>query len=80
MGWDQQTYMPKGGAEDRGDAIATLSSLAHLKITSTELGELLDAARAEVASLDPDSDDARLIKVCQRDYTKSGQSTCPLGF
>lgn len=71
LGWDQQTYMPKGGAEDRGDALATLSSLAHLKSTSPELGALIDAAQTETASLVPDSDDARLVKVCQRGYTKS---------
>ena len=70
LGWDQQTYMPKGGAEDRSDALATLSRLAHLKATSPEIGELLEAAQIEASNLDPDSDDARLVKICQREYTK----------
>ena len=34
LSWDQQTYMPEGGSEDRGDALATLSALAHKRFTS----------------------------------------------
>jgi carboxypeptidase Taq len=70
LGWDQQTYMPKGGAEDRSDALATLSRLAHLKSTSPEIGELLAAVQPEVANLDPDSDDARLVKISKKQYEK----------
>ncbi len=70
LGWDQQTYMPSGGAEDRGDAISTLSNLIHQKITSPEMGQLLENLRSLQAGLDPDSDDARLIKISRRDYEK----------
>ncbi len=34
LGWDQQTYMPPGGAEARGNQLATLGSLTHQKFTS----------------------------------------------
>lgn len=70
LGWDQQTYMPPGGAEGRGYQLATISRLAHDRFTSAEVGRLLDEARPEVAGLDPDSDDARLIRVTQRDFEK----------
>ena len=70
LGWDQQTYMPPGGAEDRGDALSTLSNLAHQKITSPEMGQLLENLRAQQAGMDPDSDNARLIKVARRNYEK----------
>ena len=70
LGWDQQTYMPSGGAEDRGDTLSTLSDLAHQKITSPEMGQLLEDLRPLQASLDPDSDEARLIKVTRREYEK----------
>jgi carboxypeptidase Taq len=70
MGWDQQTYMPAGGAEDRSDAMATLSNLIHVKSTAPEVGQLLEDLRPLAAGLDPDSDDARLIKACRRDYEK----------
>ena len=45
LGWDQQTYMPPGGAKDRAMQLATLSSLAHSKFVSDEMGNALDAAR-----------------------------------
>ncbi len=70
LGWDQQTYMPPGGAEDRGDALSTLSNLLHLKITSPEVSQLLEDLRPVQAGMDPDSDDARLIKVTRREHEK----------
>ncbi len=70
LGWDQQTYMPPGGAEERGNHLATIDRLAHVRFTSDGVGELLDELEPWVAQLDPDSDDARLIKVTRRDYDK----------
>jgi carboxypeptidase Taq len=70
LGWDQQTYMPPQGAADRGDQLATISRLAHVTFTSDEVGQLLDDLSSEAAQLDPDSNDARLIKVTKRDYQK----------
>ncbi len=70
LGWDQQTYMPAGGAEDRSDALATLSNLIHNQSTAPEVGQLLEDVRPLAAGLDPDSDDARLVKACRRDYEK----------
>ena len=40
-GWDQQVYMPRGGAEDRGYILATLAGISHEKFTSEEMGKLL---------------------------------------
>jgi carboxypeptidase Taq len=70
LGWDQQTYMPQGGAEDRGDQLATLARILHLKTTSDEIGKLLDDLAPYAGQLDPDSDEARLIKVTRRAYNK----------
>ncbi len=70
-GWDQQTYMPKGGAEDRGHQLATLASIEHEKFTSGEIGQLLEDLQAYAKQLDPDSDDARLIEVTQHQYDKA---------
>jgi carboxypeptidase Taq len=71
LGWDQQTYMPPGGAEDRGNQLAAISSIAHEKFTATEVGQLLDSLKPWAAALDPDSTDARMIKVAARDYDKA---------
>ncbi len=71
MGWDQQVYMPPGGADARGTQLATLQKLIHEKSTSPEIGQLLEDLSAETADLDPDSDDARLIRVAKRDYERA---------
>ncbi len=71
LGWDQQTYMPPGGAEGRGNQLALIGRLAHERFTSPELGQLLEDLKPYAASLDPDSDEARMIKVTARNYDKS---------
>ncbi|HIE57772.1 MAG TPA: carboxypeptidase M32, partial [Anaerolineales bacterium] len=71
MGWDQQVYMPQGGAGARGTQLATLQKLIHQKSISPEIGQLLEDLSAEIADLDPDSDEARLIKVAKRDYERA---------
>jgi len=70
LGWDQQTYMPPGGAGARAMQLATLSTLAHENFVSDEMGAAIEGARSEVEGLDPDSDDARLVKKVDRDYQK----------
>jgi carboxypeptidase Taq len=71
LGWDQQTYMPTGGAEARSNQQALLGRLVHERGTSPELGKLLDELKPFAAGLDPDSDDARLVKVTVRAYEKA---------
>ncbi len=71
LNWDQETYMPEGGAEARGEALATLEKIAHQKFTEDEVGKLLEDLASEAAGLDPDSDEARLHKVTLREYTKA---------
>ncbi len=66
LGWDQQTYMPPGGGGARAMQLATLSRLAHEHFVSGELQDTLEKAKREIADLDPDSDDARLVKVTDR--------------
>jgi carboxypeptidase Taq len=68
LAWDQQVNMPPGGAADRGAQLATLNRLAHIKFTSDEIGQLLEALAPYAAGLDPDSDAARLIQLTERDY------------
>ena len=71
LGWDQETYMPPGGAEARAEQLATLSKLAHQKFIADELGLLLEALTPWAKTLDPDSDDAALVRVIARDYEKA---------
>jgi carboxypeptidase Taq len=70
LGWDQQTYMPPGGAEDRGNIMATLSRMTHEKFTSQEMGSLIEALTPYADTLDPDSIDACLIQAVSEQYDR----------
>lgn len=71
LGWDQQVYMPRGGAEDRGSILETLASLGHRTFTSKALGDLIEKLKPYAETLDPDSIDACLIKRVAEDYAKA---------
>src|SRR6266567_4779745 len=68
LDWDQETYMPPGGVQNRAEQASTLSEVAHRRFTSDEVGRLLDQAEAAVASEPFDSDEASLVRVTRRDY------------
>jgi carboxypeptidase Taq len=67
LGWDQETYMPPGGVEDRANQLGTLWRLAHERLACDEMGDLLDAAAAGLPGLPADSDEASLVRVTTRD-------------
>jgi carboxypeptidase Taq len=71
LAWDQETYMPPGGAAGRGYQVGTLAKIAHEKFTSDEVGQLLDDLDPLASQLPSDSDDACLIKITRREYQKS---------
>jgi len=71
LDWDQNTYMPPGGAPARARQIATLQRLAHVKFTAAEIGQLLDSLRPCEESLPYDADEASLIRVTRRDYERA---------
>jgi carboxypeptidase Taq len=71
--WDEQTYMPPGGAAGRAEQLGTLAKIKHEKYTADELGRLIEAAKQEVKSLPPDADDACLVRVADRHYRRLRQ-------
>jgi carboxypeptidase Taq len=71
LGWDQLTYMPRGGAAARGRQMATLSRLAQEKFIDPAIGKLLDDLRPYEESLPYEDDDASLIRVTRRDYERA---------
>lgn len=46
LNWDQETQMPPKAANMRADQLASISGLAHEKLVSDEMGELLDKLSA----------------------------------
>lgn len=71
--WDQQTYMPKGAGKLRGQQLATLSGLAHQKITSPQIGGLLEELMPWAETLPADSDDRSLVEITARDYERAAR-------
>jgi carboxypeptidase Taq len=73
LSWDQQTMMPPAGWQHRGEHLATLRRISHELLTDKETARLLDEVAGLEGSLDPDSDDAALIRVARRDYEKASR-------
>ncbi len=71
LNWDQATYMPPGGAPARGRQMGLLSRLAHERFTDPAVGRLLDELQSYEESLEPEHDDAALIRVTRRNYERS---------
>jgi carboxypeptidase Taq len=71
LGWDQRVTMPHGGGPARAEALATIGRVAHEKFTDDALGALLEKLRPYEESLDPESDDASLIRVSRHDWEKN---------
>ena len=68
--WDAETYMPPAGAQDRAYHRATVESLMHRKFVSEEVGRLLEELKPWAEQLDPDSDDARLVRITEREFRR----------
>src|SRR5713226_2787504 len=66
--WDQETYMPPRSAAGRAEQLGTLTRLAHDLFVSSRTRDLLTAAEAVLNQLDPDSDEAALVRMTRRDY------------
>jgi len=71
LSWDQETYMPPGGAAARARQLGTLSRLAHEKLIDPAIGKLLADLRPCEESLPYDSDEASLIRLTRREYEKA---------
>ena len=71
LAWDQETFMPDGGAEARARQLSTLQSTAHERFVSDETGTLLDRAAEATEGADPLDDGASLVRVTRRDYERA---------
>ena len=71
LSWDQETFMPDGGAEARAQQLSTLQSQAHEQFTSDKTGTLLDRAAEAIDDLDSLGAGASLVRVTRRDYERA---------
>ena len=70
LSWDQETFMPDGGAEARADQIATLKTIAHERFVDDTVGQCLEEAAESITDDTPPAD-ADLVRVMQREYTRA---------
>lgn len=70
LAWDQETYMPEGGAEARARQMATIEKLAHEKFTGDEVGKLLDELADWAGDQPYESNAASVVRVATRNYRR----------
>lgn len=70
LSWDQQTYMPPGGAQARAQQRATLQRMMHERLARPEVGELLAELEAEGAAGD-DLFRQAVLREARREYDRT---------
>ena len=71
LSWDQQTYMPAGGAGARGEQVATLERIAHERFTDPVVGHLLDDLATDADALPEDSLRSSVWRVTRRRHDRA---------
>ena len=71
--WDQQTYMPRGGAEARANQLGVLSKIGHEMATGAETERLLAGAEREVKTPTRTPDEAAFARVARRDFDQAAK-------
>jgi carboxypeptidase Taq len=71
LGWDEETYMPRGAAEHRANQLALLAGLEHDRSTDPRVGELLAAVDGSSLVADPDSPAAVNVREWRRAYDRA---------
>ncbi|MEM7723978.1 MAG: carboxypeptidase M32 [Pseudomonadota bacterium] len=67
LGWDQETMMPRGAAEQRGEEMGALESVLHARRTDPRVGEWLAAAAPETEA------DKAQIREITRSYERASK-------
>jgi carboxypeptidase Taq len=65
LGWDQETMMPRGAAEQRGEEMAALEGVLHARRTDPRIGDWLTTAEAGTEA------EAAQLRLISRSYEKA---------
>jgi len=73
--WDQETYLPEKGVEERSEQLALLEGIAHERLTSPETGRLLSEAGSTTENPGGDEKlpllEKDFLKVLRRHYDRT---------
>jgi carboxypeptidase Taq len=70
LDWDEETYMPPGGVENRSEQLALVAGLLHERGTDPRLGELLAAVERSDVVADAGGPAAVNIRALRREYDR----------
>ena len=65
LGWDQETMMPRGAADQRGEEMAAMESVLHARRTDPRIADWLAAAEA------PDAAGTAQLRLIRRSYDRT---------
>lgn len=68
--WDQETYIPEGAHQERGEQLSTLSTILHELQTSAECATFISNAEESLTLQSSDKDKA-LVRVIKRNYDQA---------
>ena len=71
LGWDQETLMPRRGAELRSEQTAAIAGLVHRRRLSDGFRRLIDDARPGADSRGAESPDAANVREAARDHDRA---------
>lgn len=71
LGWDQETYMPAGGAPARAEQSSLLARIQHEKRTASRVGELIAACEEDASLNDDTTDTGANLRQIRRDFDKA---------
>ncbi len=71
LDWDERTYMPPKGSENRANQVSLLAGIVHDKFTSPRIGEIIN--ELIYAGIDPESEgvDSANLREIKRAYDKA---------
>lgn len=67
LGWDQETMMPRGAADQRGEEMAAMEGVLHARRTDPRIAEWLEAAEA------PDTAGMAQLRLIRRSYDRTAK-------
>jgi len=67
LGWDQETYIPERGVEERAEQLALIEGIAHERAVRPEIGDLLAALEADK---DLEEVEKAYLRVARREFDR----------
>jgi len=70
LGWEERTYMPRGGADHRAAQLGLIAGLSHEWFVDPKIGELLSTIEGTDLVKDPDSIKAANVREIRHHYDR----------